>query len=101
MMMAMDVFLFPSVFEGLGLVVIEAQATDLPCVVSENVPAPNLTGKLSVCQLEDDNETWVNAILNHLSSRRGDTSLQIREGRYDIVHEAIYLENYYQSLVKI
>ena len=101
MMMAMDVFLFPSVFEGLGVVVIEAQATDLPCVVSENVPAPDLTGKLSVCQLEDDNEIWVDAILNHLSSSRGDTSLQIREGRYDIVHEAIYLENYYQSLVKI
>lgn len=101
MMMAMDVFLFPSVFEGLGLVVIEAQATDLPCVVSENVPAPDLTGKLSVCQLENDNETWVDAILNSISSKRGDTSHQIREGRYDIVYEAIYLENYYQSLVKM
>ena len=32
LMMAMDVLLFPSVFEGLGLVVIEAQATDLPCL---------------------------------------------------------------------
>lgn len=101
MMMAMDVFLFPSVFEGLGVVVIEAQATDLPCVVSENVPAPDLTGKLCVCQLEEDNETWAKAILNHVTSKRGDTSLQIQEGRYDIVLEAIYLENYYQSLVKI
>ena len=101
LMMAMDVLLFPSVFEGLGLVVIEAQATDLPCVVSENVPAPDLTGKLCVCRLEDDNETWANAILKQVPSQRGDTSLQIKEGRYDIAHEAVVLEEYYQSLEKI
>jgi glycosyltransferase involved in cell wall biosynthesis len=96
MMMAMDVFLFPSVFEGLGLVVIEAQATDLPCVVSENVPAPDLTGKLSVCQLGDDNETWVKTILNHASGNRCDTGHSIRKGGYDIVHEAIGLEEEYK-----
>ena len=101
LMMAMDIFLFPSVFEGLGVVVIEAQATDLPCVVSENVPAPDLTGKLCVCLLEDDNETWANAILNQVPSKRRDTSFQIKEGRYDIVHEAVVLEEYYQSLEKI
>jgi glycosyltransferase involved in cell wall biosynthesis len=97
----MDVFLFPSVFEGLGVVVIEAQATDLPCVVSENVPAPDLTGKLSVCQLENENEVWAKAILKQVPSKRGDTSLLIREGRYDIVHEAVVLEDYYKSLEKI
>ena len=32
-MQAMDVFLFPSRFEGLGIALIEAQATGLPCVV--------------------------------------------------------------------
>lgn len=96
MMMAMDVFLFPSVFEGLGLVVIEAQATDLPCVVSENVPTPDLTGKLSVCQLGDDNETWVKTILNHASGNRCDTGHSIRKGGYDIVHEAIGLEEEYK-----
>lgn len=99
LMMAMDVLLFPSVFEGLGLVVIEAQATDLPCVVSENVPAPDLTGRLSVCRLEDENEVWANAILKQVSLKRGDTSLLIREGRYDIVHEAVVLEDYYKSLI--
>ena len=100
MMMAMDVFLFPSVFEGLGLVAIEAQATDLPCVVSENVPAPNLAGKLSVCRLEDENEVWVKSLLNHVTSKRGDTSLQIREGGYDIVYEAEKLEEEYKRRVE-
>ena len=100
MMMAMDVFLFPSLFEGLGVVAIEAQATDLPCVVSENVPAPDLTGKLSVCRLEDENEVWVKAILKNVSSNRSDTSSKIREGGYDIVHEAVCLEDYYKLLVE-
>ena len=35
---AMDVFIFPSVFEGLGIAGIEAQASGLPCVFSEGVP---------------------------------------------------------------
>ena len=79
---------------------IEAQATDLPCVVSENVPAPNLAGKLCVCRLEDENEVWVKALLNHAMSKRGDTSLQIREGGYDIVHEAEKLEEEYKRRVE-
>lgn len=38
MMGAMDVFLFPSLYEGLGLVLIEAQAARLPCIISDVVP---------------------------------------------------------------
>jgi glycosyltransferase involved in cell wall biosynthesis len=35
---AMNMFLFPSKFEGLGLAVVEAQAAGLKCLVSEEVP---------------------------------------------------------------
>ena len=35
---AMDLFLFPSLYEGLGIVLVEAQAAGLPCVVSNTVP---------------------------------------------------------------
>ena len=35
---AMDLFLFPSLWEGLGMVLIEAQASGLPCITSENIP---------------------------------------------------------------
>lgn len=38
-MQAMDVFLFPSTFEGLGIVAIEAQASGLPVIASKNVPS--------------------------------------------------------------
>ena len=35
---AMDVFLFPSRYEGLGIVLIEAQITGIHCVVSDRIP---------------------------------------------------------------
>ncbi len=38
MMGAMDCFVFPSKYEGLGLVVVEAQAAGLPCLISDRVP---------------------------------------------------------------
>jgi glycosyltransferase involved in cell wall biosynthesis len=52
MLAAMDVFVFPSLWEGLGLAVVEAQAAGLPLVVSDRVPAeatvvPELVRRLS------------------------------------------------------
>lgn len=42
---AMDLFVFPSLWEGLGIVAIEAQANGLPCLISENVPKDVLLTK--------------------------------------------------------
>jgi glycosyltransferase involved in cell wall biosynthesis len=38
LMSAMDVFLFPSLIEGFGLVLVEAQALGLPCVLGQHLP---------------------------------------------------------------
>lgn len=96
MLMAMDVFLFPSLFEGLGLVVVEAQATGLPCVISENVPAPDLTKRVRRLYLADGNEKWVEALTGADDSyNRGEAPEQIAMGGYSIAKEAEKLQDFY------
>lgn len=95
LMMAMDAFLFPSSYEGLGLVAIEAQATGLKCIVSENVPAPDLTGLMKVVRLEESNEVWAKKVLEPICFERSSAPQYIRMGGYDIAHEAKELETFY------
>ena len=62
---AVDVFAFPSLFEGLGLALVEAQAAGRPCVVADRIPAladvvPPLVTRLSLAQPV---ECWAAAVL--------------------------------------
>ena len=61
---AMDVFAFPSLFEGMPLSVLEVQANGLPCVLSTNVPEDVfLTDLIYPVSLEAPEE-WVDRICN-------------------------------------
>jgi glycosyltransferase involved in cell wall biosynthesis len=61
----MDVFVFPSLYEGMPLALLEAQATGLPCVVSANVPASAcaIRENLEVLSLADGPQKWADAVL--------------------------------------
>lgn len=60
---AMDVFLFTPLFEGLGIVLIEAQATGLPCVVADTVPPEAfVTDSMARLPLQAPPETWAQAV---------------------------------------
>ncbi len=57
-----DLFLFPSIYEGLGLVAIEAQASGLSCIASTKVPLEaNAGNAICYCDL-DDRTAWLNEI---------------------------------------
>lgn len=62
---AMDVFVFPSLFEGTPLSILEVQANGLPCVISDCVPKDVfLTDLIHPLSLQEPKNTWVDMILN-------------------------------------
>jgi glycosyltransferase EpsF len=69
----MDLFVFPSLYEGLGLVLLEAQASGIPCIVSEAIqPEANLNiGLVEQRMLSEGPELWANTILMNSWNKEG------------------------------
>ena len=95
-MQSMDVFLFPSKFEGLGLVLIEAQASGLPSFTSSNVVPmeAKVSELLNFISLENTPMVWSDKILKHNLERK-DVKTNIRNIGYDIESSAKILEEFY------
>ncbi|WP_404452336.1 glycosyltransferase family 1 protein [Virgibacillus necropolis] len=76
MLHSMDVFIFPSLYEGLGLVLLEAQASGLPCVVSEAIqPEADLKlGLVSKLSLVDGPDVWAQRILEVANKKETNTN---------------------------
>lgn len=95
---AMDVFVFPSLFEGLGIVAIEAQAAGVPIVCSEGLPPEtDITPIYRKLLLSDGEEKWANAALEMAQNPSAHTNTQkyVIDAGFDMDATAKYMENYY------
>lgn len=95
---AMDVFVMPSIFEGLPVVGVEAQANRLPCLFSDNISKEVLlTDTAEMMDIHLPPETWADKILD---MNRGDNTNQeqLRQKGYDVEVEAMRLMKWYQEL---
>lgn len=82
---AMDVFVFPSLHEGMPNTVIEAQATGLPCVIADTItPEADLTGLVTYLPLTENKEDWVQTALSVTTQERRDTHDVFVAKGYDI-----------------
>ena len=100
---AMDVFIFPSVFEGLGMSLIEAQASGLPCVVSDNIQqeADMKAGLLNVLPINKNVDLWVEKIWEvYHSYVRVDTSRYVLDSGFDIIDSSNKLTDIYSRLLR-
>lgn len=98
---AMDVFVLPSVWEGLPVVGIEAQSADLPCAFSDDITREvDLLPSTAFIKRENSIEKWVEYILRYAKEHvRVDRSKEIKAAGYDIETEAQKLMALYEALL--
>ena len=97
---AFDCFVLPSVWEGLPVVGVEAQAADLPCIFSDHVTREvGFSERARFISLNEPKEVWAEALgaALRLTGRR-DTSKLIADQHYDITIEAAKLQSRYLQL---
>ncbi len=81
---AMDVFVFPSLYEGMPNTVIEAQANGLPCLIADTITAEaDITGLVSYLPLTEGPEVWARKIAS-TDGVRQDQKAAFERNRYDI-----------------
>ncbi len=82
---AMDVMVFPSLYEGMPNTVIEAQATGLPCVISDTItPEADITGLVEYVSLDKLPAQWAQLALDAAKKERKDTHADFVRRGYDI-----------------
>lgn len=96
LMWCMDVFLLPSLYEGLPVVGIEAQCAGLPCFMSKDVITSEvkITENVKFIGLDKSAEEWADVILKSDLSRRN-TYQEIKDAGYLIEQTVEELEKFY------
>ncbi len=102
LLQGMDVLIQPSKVEGLGIALIEAQASGLPCLVSTAVPKETkITNRIEYLSLEAPKSQWVNWLIQSQEkfSRLTQTEA-LKQSGYEIETAVQKLSKYYQKVAE-
>lgn len=99
LMMAMDVFIMPSLYEGLPLVLVEAQSSGLPCVISDTIPVDCDIDKRLIQRLplSDSVDRWAARLCESVSAEldRSSGATAVRNAGFDVIDQAARLQAFY------
>lgn len=92
----MDVFVLPSLFEGLGIVAIEAQVSGLPVIASMGVAKEaNITNNIRNIDLSEPIDVWVEAICKTKVNNRKSIEDIVRKSKFNIKNNVKFLQEFY------
>lgn len=92
---ALDLFLFPSTFEGQPIAALEAEASGIPVLASlEGSPTAKINDNFELLSLEESPSVWAEKLLSMTTERAGETEIRdrFRASGYEIHHEALRLQ---------
>ena len=100
----MNIFIFPSLYEGLGLTGVEAQVSGLYCLVSSNITHElQTTSNIEFLDIKDSPQAWASRSIELLNNNTIDRSITYKEiegTKFDINSEGNKLVRYYQEMLQ-
>ena len=98
---AFDLMVFPSLYEGLSLVMVEAQVSGLPIIASDTIDKlTDITNTIKFMSIKDGAEDWAQYIEKHKFTRYKKNYDKIVNAGYDIKDISRNLERKYDELLK-
>jgi len=101
---AMDAFVFPSFYEGLGMAVIEAECVGIPCFITDTLPKDlDINDNVYRISLDKSYKEWASLILNNHHNKTDNKTalLNIKNAGYDISETIKKTEEFYKNFDKI
>ena len=100
-MMAMDVFVFPSIFEGFPISIIEAEATGLPIVMSDVITKEvDMSDLIHRQSLNDNPAKWAETVVGLKTENRATYNNPIVESKYNMRTSIKHISSLYEEMVK-
>lgn len=99
---ASDLLLFPSYYEGLSVVLVEAQATGIKCIVTNSLADETIIceDQMKLVSLQKNAKEWADIVLNEKSEKREHAIEIMKEKGWDVVVNAKWLQDYYLNSMK-
>lgn len=104
LLMSADCFLFPSVWEGFGMVAVEAQATGLPCICSDAIPQSVKVTKHCIFMPTDCVRSWVenaSSFAQRAKSLSRELTPSFEKRGFDIRETSNYIMDFYQKILQV